>query len=60
MQGQIDAVSSQLQAAQGRLNSVQGDVQSTQQQLGSSPIVVDMGNQESPAPPAPSSSPEGE
>jgi len=60
MQRQIDAVSSQLQAAQGRLDSVQGDIQSTQQQMNSAPVVVNMENQESPAPPTPSAPPEGE
>ena len=62
MQSQIDAVSSQLQAAQGRLDSVRSDVQATQQQMNSSTIVVDMGNQESAAPPAAPTNPppEGE
>jgi len=61
MQSQIDALSSQLQAAQGRLDSVRSDVQATQQQMNSSTIVVDMGNQEGAAPPAPTNPPpEGE
>lgn len=60
MQSQIDAVTSQLQGVQSSLDSVQADLQTTQQQLSSAPIVVDMGNQESPTPPPAPTPPKGE
>lgn len=58
IQSQIDAVSSQLETVQSGLAAVQGDIQSTQQQLNSAPIVVDMGNQGPPPPPAEANPPE--
>lgn len=60
MQSQIDTATSQLQAVQGRIDAVQADLQTTQQQLNSAPIVVDMGNQESPTPPPASNPPKSE